>query len=110
MKLWKEAFVTHTIDMHFGDAFDSRRPSSSTANKARLCVGLFLPVFGLGKGGGLITSDHPPPVKPPLPTENSEEPISAWFGQPGGGVQHYTKGLSNVAYLKFQEYLKEIKP
>jgi hypothetical protein len=34
----------------------------------------------------------------------------AWFGQPGGGVQHYTKGLSNVAYLKFQEYLKEIKP
>ena len=35
---------------------------------------------------------------------------AAWFGQPGGGVQHYTKGLSNVAYLKFQEYLKEIKP
>ncbi len=35
---------------------------------------------------------------------------AAWFGQPGGGVQYFTKGIGNVAYLKFQEYLKEIKP
>lgn len=110
MNSFKGASWTHTVDMRFGNAFDSRRPSPSTANKARLCVGLLLLVFGLGKVGGLITSDHPPPVKPPLPTENSEEPISSWFGQPGGGVQYYTKGLGNVAYFKFHEYLKEIKP
>ena len=35
---------------------------------------------------------------------------AAWFGQPGGGVQYFTKGIGTVAYLKFQEYLKEIKP
>jgi hypothetical protein len=35
MKLWKEAFVTHTIDMHFGDVIGRIRPSLSTANKVR---------------------------------------------------------------------------
>ena len=35
---------------------------------------------------------------------------AAWFGQPGGGVQHYTAGIGNVAYLRAQEYLKEVRP
>jgi hypothetical protein len=43
-----------------------------------------------------------------IPVESGQ--IAAWFGQPGGGVQHYTKGIGNVAYLRSQEYLKEIKP
>ena len=44
----------------------------------------------------------------PLPVQSGQ--IAAWFGQPGGGVQHYTAGIGNVAYLRAQEYLKEVRP
>ena len=57
MNSFKGASWTHTVDMRFGNAFDSRRPSPSTANKARWCIGLSLLVFGIGKGGGLFMSD-----------------------------------------------------
>ena len=57
MKLWKEAFVTHTIDMHFGDVIKQIRPSPSTANKVRRLIGVLLLVFGIGKAGGLIMSN-----------------------------------------------------
>ena len=49
--------MTHTVDMRFGNVVDSRRPSPSTVNKMRWSLGVLLLVFGLGKVGGLITSD-----------------------------------------------------
>lgn len=57
MNLWREASVTHTVDMHFGDVIERIRPSPSTANKARWLIGALLLVFGIGKGGGLFMSD-----------------------------------------------------
>ena len=44
----------------------------------------------------------------PLPVKSGQ--IAAWFGQPGGGVQYSTQGIGNVAYLRAQGYLKEVKP
>ena len=57
MNLWKEASLTPTIDMHFGDVIERKRPSPSTANKVRWFIGLILLVFGIGKAGGLLVSE-----------------------------------------------------
>jgi len=43
--------------MHSGDVIEQMRLSPSTANKVRQIMGALLLVFGIGKGGGLITSD-----------------------------------------------------
>jgi hypothetical protein len=43
----------------------------------------------------------------PLPVQSGQ--IAAWFGQPGGGVQHYTKGMGSISNLLGQ-YLKEVWP
>ena len=43
----------------------------------------------------------------PLPVQSGQ--IAAWFGQPGGGVQHYTAGVGSISSLLGQ-YLKEVWP
>lgn len=49
--------MIYTIDMHFGEVIEWKRPSPSTANKVRWFIGLILLVFGIGKAGGLFMSN-----------------------------------------------------
>ncbi|KAK2590111.1 hypothetical protein QQS21_012209 [Conoideocrella luteorostrata] len=42
------------------------------------------------------------------PFEVLSGPIAPWFGQPGGGVQYYTKSSGNIGELKSQGKLEDV--
>jgi len=103
----------------FGIGCSQFRPISKS-----IPVGMRLDRYRLDTGNFLAPAGTPYEQRSLKPDTNRDEhtvyevikalPVvsgqtAAWFGQPGGGVQYFTKGIGNVAYLLDQKYLKEVK-